>query len=90
MKRSNGSWIIEVKDTGIGIPAHMQQIIFERFRQVDGSSKRKYSGSGLGLAIVHNLCKAMDGTVIVQSLPGEGSTFTVTLPLAAEAEGISR
>ena len=88
LKRSNGSCIIEVKDTGIGIPAHMHQIIFERFRQVDGSSKRKYGGSGLGLAIVHHLCMVMDGTVTVESLPGEGSTFTAVLPMP-EAGGHS-
>jgi signal transduction histidine kinase len=81
LRRSNGDWIIKVSDTGIGIPVHMQQIIFERFRQVDGSAKRKYGGSGLGLAIVYNLCKAMNGTVTVQSVPNKGSTFTVTLPL---------
>lgn len=81
LKRSNGSWMIEVADTGQGIPAHMHEIIFERFRQVDGSSTRKHGGSGLGLAIVRNLCLAMNGTVNVKSAPGEGSVFTVTLPL---------
>jgi signal transduction histidine kinase len=88
LKRANGNWIIEVKDSGIGIPAHMHQVIFERFRQVDGSSKRKFGGSGLGLAIVHNLCKAMNGTVSLQSAPGEGSTFTVTLPLETQGRKV--
>lgn len=74
-------WALAVSDTGVGIPAHMQEIIFERFRQVDGSSKREYGGTGLGLAIVQQLCKTMDGTVRVSSEPNVGSVFTVTLPL---------
>jgi signal transduction histidine kinase len=87
LKRSNGHCIIEVSDTGIGIPTHMYEIIFERFRQVDSSSTRRYGGSGLGLAIVNNLCKAMNGTVTVQSEPDKGSTFTVTLPIETSLEG---
>ena len=82
----DGSWQIQVKDTGIGIPAHMHEIIFERFRQVDGSTKREYGGSGLGLAIARQLCEAMGGTIRVYSTPAQGSTFTVTLPLESEPE----
>ncbi len=74
-------WAIIVKDTGVGIPAHAQEYIFEKFRQVDGTSRRAYSGSGLGLAIVRELALLMDGNIKVQSRPGIGSTFTVTLPL---------
>ncbi len=81
--------VIAVKDTGIGIPMHMHQTIFERFRQVDGSSKRVHGGSGLGLAIVQKLCTAMNGTVQVKSVVGEGSTFTVTLPLEAITEKVA-
>lgn len=81
MGSAEGKWVIEVSDTGEGIPAHMQEIIFERFRQVDGSSTRKFGGSGLGLAIVRNLCLAMNGTVTVTSTPGSGSNFTVSLPV---------
>ena len=73
--------LIEVTDTGIGIPVHMQEVVFERFRQVDGSSKRAHGGSGLGLAIVKNLCQAMNGSVQLTSEINEGSKFTVTLPL---------
>jgi signal transduction histidine kinase len=87
LKRQGSSqWLIEVQDTGIGIPAHMHQAIFESFRQVDGSSQRAYGGSGLGLAIVEKLVKAMDGTVRLSSTVGEGSTFTVTLPLKVVEE----
>ena len=75
--------MIQVSDTGIGIPAQMHEIIFETFRQVDSSSTRKYGGSGLGLAIVRQLCNTMNGTVQVRSEVGQGSTFTVTLPMHA-------
>jgi len=75
--------VLAVSDTGIGIPAHMHEIIFESFRQVDSSSKREYGGTGLGLAIVQHLTNAMKGSVRVESTPGNGSTFYVTLPLNA-------
>ena len=81
LKRDGSSWLIEVADTGIGIPPQAVNYIFDEFRQVDGSSRRVYGGSGLGLAIVRNLCRTMDGTVRVASVVGKGSTFTVTLPL---------
>jgi signal transduction histidine kinase len=81
MSSKDQQWIIEVHDTGIGIPAHMHHTIFEAFRQVDGSAQRVYGGTGLGLSIVERLCKAMNGGIRVSSVVGEGSTFTVTLPL---------
>jgi signal transduction histidine kinase len=77
--------IIKVADTGIGIPPHMHDIIFERFRQVDASSTRQHGGSGLGLSIVQHLCKAMQGSVSVESAEGKGSTFTVSLPVPETA-----
>ncbi|MBN1121047.1 MAG: hypothetical protein JXJ17_08210 [Anaerolineae bacterium] len=78
-----GSWSMVVSDTGIGIPAHARQIIFEKFRQVDSSRSRGYEGAGLGLAIVNELVRVMDGQIQVDSAPGEGSTFTVILPLVS-------
>ena len=72
---------LKVSDTGIGIPAHARDFIFDEFRQVDQSSKRKYGGTGLGLAIVQKLTRAMGGTVTLQSKVGVGSVFTVLLPL---------
>jgi two-component system, sensor histidine kinase len=81
MRSQDNRWIVEVHDTGIGIPAHMHARIFEAFRQVDSSSQRAYGGTGLGLSIVEQLCKAMNGTIRLDSTVGEGSTFTVSLPL---------
>lgn len=77
----DGQWQIIVSDTGIGIPDTWQHLIFDEFRQVDSSSRRKYGGTGLGLSIVQKLALLMGGDVSVKSKPGEGSTFTVTLPL---------
>ena len=72
---------LQVSDTGIGIPPHARDYIFDEFRQVDQSSKRAHGGTGLGLSIVQKLVIAMDGTVNLQSEVGVGSTFTVLLPI---------
>ena len=73
--------ILEVRDTGIGIPADQFDRIFDRFYQVDGTTKRRYGGVGLGLALVKEIVAAYDGSIAVRSELGEGSTFTVTLPV---------
>jgi len=72
--------IIEVEDTGIGIPSEQQEIIFENFRQQDGQLTRKYGGTGLGLAITKRLTELMDGKISVESEVGKGSLFRVVLP----------
>lgn len=77
---------LSVRDTGIGIPAHARDFIFDEFRQVDQSSKREHGGTGLGLAIVQKLARAMGGTVTVQSQVGVGSTFIVMLPIQVEKQ----
>ena len=77
---------VEVSDDGIGIPKQDLQVIFERFRQADQSISRKYGGSGLGLSLVKELCELMGGSVEVQSVVGQGSTFRVHLPVQTVEE----
>jgi signal transduction histidine kinase len=77
----NGRVVYRVQDTGIGIPDDMQQLVFEEFRQVDGSSTRRYGGPGLGLSLARRLARLLGGEIAVRSAPGEGSTFQVELPL---------
>ncbi len=76
--------VFEVSDTGIGIGAEQLETLFEPFAQADQTTTRRYGGTGLGLAITRRFCQMMGGTIAVESAPGEGSTFTVRLPLLVE------
>jgi PAS domain S-box-containing protein len=77
---------ITVHDTGIGISAEDQARIFLEFEQADGSSTRKFGGTGLGLTISNKIIESMGGAIAVESAPNQGSTFRVTLPVAAAGD----
>jgi signal transduction histidine kinase len=79
--RQNGSLKLDISDTGMGIPEQELSRIFEEFHRVGSTNGRMYRGTGLGLAITKRLVNLLDGSIEVSSKVGEGSTFTVTLPL---------
>jgi signal transduction histidine kinase/CheY-like chemotaxis protein len=84
------NYAIAVRDTGIGIAPDQRNAIFEAFRQADASTTRRFGGTGLGLSICRNLARAMGGDVAVDSVEGEGSIFTVTLPLVVPVNAQQR
>ncbi len=79
--RVGGVIQVAVSDTGPGIPELQQARLFRKFEQLDASTTRRHGGTGLGLAICRELCELMGGTIALESVPGQGSTFIVSLPL---------
>ena len=88
--RQQADLIIEVRDTGVGIPEDVQDKLFQSFEQADASVGKVHGGTGLGLAICKTLCERMGGHIRLDSRPGEGATFTATIRVATSAPGRSR
>ncbi|HEV3257379.1 MAG TPA: ATP-binding protein, partial [Gemmataceae bacterium] len=79
----DGHALFSIQDSGPGVPQQLREVVFERFRQADGTCNRRFGGTGLGLAIVKEFVGLHGGSVAVGEAPGGGATFTVGLPLAA-------
>jgi len=79
-RHSDKKIAFQVSDSGVGIPKEQHEIIFEAFRQADGTTNRKYGGTGLGLSISKDLARLLGGSIEVESSEGKGSSFTLILP----------
>jgi signal transduction histidine kinase/DNA-binding response OmpR family regulator len=88
--QEDGWIVVAVEDAGIGIAPEHHALIFEEFRQVDGTARREFSGTGLGLALVKNFVELQGGRVSLASTAGSGSTFTFMLPVRSRAAVVTR
>ncbi|MBA4353049.1 MAG: histidine kinase, partial [Novosphingobium sp.] len=89
-RHEDGRVTFTVRDSGVGIPAEHQDVIFEAFRQADGTISRRFGGTGLGLSISRELARLLGGEVQVSSKAGEGSAFTLVLPERFDATAVLR
>jgi two-component system sensor histidine kinase SenX3 len=85
LRRENGHAVIEVTDRGVGIAPEEQERIFEKFYRAPTPENRLIPGAGLGLALAEHIAAAHGGRVAVRSSPGQGSTFTIRLPLEKQS-----
>jgi signal transduction histidine kinase/DNA-binding response OmpR family regulator len=86
----DGTITVSVRDEGLGIDAKHHDVIFEEFRQIDGTARREFGGTGLGLALVRKFVQLQGGWIRVESAPGHGSTFSFTLPVRSSAAVVTR
>ncbi len=84
LREEDGRAVLRVRDTGVGIPPADQRHVFERFHRVEGARGRSHEGTGIGLALVRELTKLHGGTADVESVVGDGTTFTVAIPLGSD------
>ena len=84
-----GAFVFAVSDTGIGMTQEQLGRLFEAFSQAEASTRSKYGGTGLGLAISRHFCRLMGGDLTVESVYGQGSTFTVRLPVTVSEPAAS-
>jgi CheY-like chemotaxis protein len=88
--QEDGWVVVSVRDEGIGIQPEHHELIFEEFRQVDGTARREFGGTGLGLALVKKFVELQGGRIGLESAPGAGSTFSFSLPVKSRAAVVTR
>lgn len=84
--KGNAFFVIKIKDNGLGLANEKKEHLFDRFYQINSSTSREHEGTGIGLSLVKEFVELMSGTIAVESVLGEGSTFTIQLPITSKAQ----